>query len=262
MNISLSSNMYHLSSFSCSNYKNRVQENDNKNQSVNLAQIPHYRPAFSGALNKNLNVARDVIKEFGEEFPLIKSNTKIGSYIDKHEFEPQYRIIVKKLKSIEKQYSKGVEQTRNVMDDYELFDDINGYKLFIDKLSKSVKDTGFANCNECSQLSQSMLFKRGVVANNVLLDIKYQFSDRDKLRGSHIFNVIGLKPGEILTEPTSWNDNAVVVDPLFKLTIPAKNALSLYKKMFGFDPEMYNLTYHNANLMPDLMIGKIINDFQ
>ena len=236
-----------------------------QSESVNvtdLSKVPHYKPSFSGALNRNLKIGRDMIKEFGEEFPMIKSNTKVGAFIDKHEFEPRYRMINKQLKSLEKKYSKGVGEMRDSIEDYMDFEDFDGFARYNNKQIESVKKSGYANCQDCAEITQWKLLQKGHDVHNVLFNIKNPYSGMDKVRGSHVFNVIGLNKKATLDDPSTWGHSAVVVDPLFKTVMPAREALPVYEKMFGFDPDMYELEYYSQNLLPDKEISEIASKFK
>ena len=102
-------------------------------------------------------------------------------------------------------------------------------------LSKAVKATKTAGCQECSILMHNKLSERGIPAQNVRFAIEQKNGfDTDR---NHAFTVIGLSEGAKLEEPKTWGKNAVIIDGWANIVKRATDGIEYFKDMFKYNPE-------------------------
>ncbi len=216
---------------------------------------PHFNPSFSGGLKKNLRIGEAVLREFNSEFPKINSPFRIGLSIELKKDVPKYQQLIPRLLNLE------TEKWRNI-DTMRL--QVNRFYLTLDSYIKNlsseiIKNNYSANCDECGDILQYKVLKKGIPTHNISFRIMEKNTGKKKEYGSHVFTVFGLKKNGVATNPKTWGPEAVVVDAWDK-TMPAFDAISTFKQRFGFNPDRHTMIYEEVPL-DKALVSNVKNKF-
>ena len=177
-------------------------------------------------LTQNLYKGEAVLKEFKAEYPYINSNIKYNNIIDRHKNDEKYWALLPILRG------KSVLSGFKIAEMRRMYEESRNKSYF---LSKAVKATNTAGCQECSILMYNKFSNKGIPAQNVRFAIEQKNGfDTDR---NHAFTVIGLDKDAKLSNPKTWGKNAVIVDGWANIVKRAKDGIEYFKEMFKFDPE-------------------------
>ena len=97
-----------------------------------------------------------------------------------------------------------------------------------EEFKRSMKSYGFGNCGENSIVISEALDKKGIEHKEVCFYIKRVYS----CESDHIFSVIGTKENADFTDPSSWGNNAVIIDGWMNFALSVPDAIREYENFF------------------------------
>lgn len=195
--------------------------------------------AFSG-LKSNLRIGDSVLREFNNEYPFFKSNSKILFKMrELEQKDSRYQALIPKLEEIEERNSRGVQDVRNsyCLNIYPSLTD------FINKLRLTIQTKKYANCIECADLIKYKLQTKGEEPFNIGMWMKDINSDSNIESINHAFTIFGTKKDAILTNPKKWGSNTTIVDGWANIVTDARNGIEYFKQKMGFNPNYHKITY-------------------
>ena len=177
-------------------------------------------------LTQNMYKAEAVLREFKTEYPYLNSNIKYNAKISEHCDKEKFAHILPILRGNSMMSGFKILEMRRMYEE-------SKNKIYF--LSKAVKATKTAGCQECSILMHNKLSERGIPAQNVRFAIEQKNGfDTDR---NHAFTVIGLSEGAKLEEPKTWGKNAVIIDGWANIVKRATDGIEYFKDMFKYNPE-------------------------
>lgn len=186
-------------------------------------------------LKQNLRIAEQILREFKQEYPYLRSQSfvknKISSYIE----NPRFNVLYERLNKIEERNNKMVSVLRENLcaPNFKTEDD---YFLLEKRL---LKESGAANCDECADMIEFTLKKRKIKNKTIgqKVTVHYRYGCDEDPDKAHCFNLIGLKPGADLQKPKTWGNNAVIIDGWKNIYGKALDMLEYYKDLFMILPK-------------------------
>ncbi len=217
---------------------------DKSHKSAKTNDFINYIPTFGGGLKNNLKTAKSCLNSFNSEFKYLQSNSKIPLLINRHFDDPKFAQVLEKIKLLQPKYNSNVGLLRTELQGvYRSFED------YIQRISFLMQKHKSANCHECSNIIQFKLLQNNIEAHNVSIDVYNIETHLPKMGGNHQFTVFGLKKGADIESPKTWGSEAVVVDAWQNISLPAAEAIDLYKKNAGFDPAKHVIFFSGADLV-------------
>lgn len=181
-------------------------------------------------LKQNLRIAEQVLREFKQEYPYLRSPSFVTNKMSNHIAKPNFRFLYERLKKIEDRNDKMVCKLRRKLLAPNLKTE-NDYFMLEKRL---LKETGAANCDECADIIEFSLKERNIknktIGQKVTVNERY-WSDEDPSK-AHCFNLIGLKHGADVCKPKTWGNNAVIIDGWKNIYGKANDMLEYYKELF------------------------------
>ncbi len=208
---------------------------------------------FCGGLKAQKLICEKMMKIYKEEFPYrLCSNSYTAQLITRHSLkinptgtmniEEKFAPIAWKIldnKVIERHTEKITDLRKN----YRSTSDTIGLK-------SAVKSTRAANCGEQSSILLSIFEQNKLSAKKISIDYEV-YKDFELIYSTdHSFIVSGMAKGADTKKPSTWGNNAVIVDPWSNVILEAKEGLEHFKKILGVSDkhtEGYKLieTYRN-----------------
>lgn len=181
-------------------------------------------------LKSNLRIGEKVLKEIRQEFPFLRSATFVHAKIEKLKINPNFEKIKVQSNRLESRYNEGVFVTRS-----QLSEDMDCFE-FVRKSKEVYESQNFANCGENSFLAFVGLYKHDQKPTVLTLEVQKRFLGIFYIKmpdKNHQFPIFGLKKGAKISNPATWGEKAVVVDPWVNIVMPAKEALEYLKDFLG-----------------------------
>lgn len=169
---------------------------------------------------QNLRSGEKVLKQFKQEFPYLRSNTRINLELFNHKDNENITSLTPKLKG------------RASMTGFKIYMMRQQYASAKDKigfLTSAVKKEKSANCAECAILMHDKLAQNGIKSQNVRLNIQ---NNVDKSNRNHAFTVFGLDKNANISKPHTWGKNAIIVDGWANIAKKAQEGVEYLKQLF------------------------------
>jgi hypothetical protein len=166
-------------------------------------------------LESNINLGRNIIKEFYKQFPSVESSTLLDIEIMRrdlnNENSRELDLLVEKRDKMFDKYKKTLDKR------------IQEKRFSMEELIKDIKASNIANCGDRAVIVDDMLHKNGY-NNTKIVNIK-----GNNCFNEHVFNVIGLDKNADITKPETWGENAVIIDAWANKTGKANDIIDFYK---------------------------------
>lgn len=187
-----------------------------------------------------IRLGEQVIREFNNEFPKIKSSSALGIKILNNQDNPRVQHILPDLNRV-----------RNIQlrDFFSMSDNIEFETLdvFMKSTANLIKKNKLANCAEMAELIQYNLLKKGVKCHIIRLRVVDKTTGKVLRKDSfqHYFVVLNLneaakseKSKFRYKDPKSWGNKAVIVDPWNNCGCDfAFNMIQKYERIFKVDKD-------------------------
>lgn len=111
----------------------------------------------------------------------------------------------------------------------------------------------YVNCGELAALTQYELLKRGIEAHQLLIKLLKKTMTPNKIPcPSHCAVITGLDKNAIIETPSTWGDNAKVIDLWTKhdVVMPARDWLKRILKFIRFNPDEADISIGFNNSKP------------
>lgn len=174
---------------------------------------------------QNLRNGEKVLKEFKQEFPYIRSNTKINLELFNHKDNADIVSLTPKLKGRASIVGFKIYMMRQ---------QYAGAKDKIGFLTSAIKKEKSANCGECAILLHNKLEQKGIKSQNVRFNIH---NNVDKSNRNHAFTVFGLDKNADISKPHTWGKNAIIVDGWANIAQKAQDGVDYLKQLFALNPK-------------------------
>ena len=106
------------------------------------------------------------------------------------------------------------------------------YEDYIQRLLMDLKESKLANCGEMADIAQYLLKKEGIETERISMKIMIK---RDKLRpglSDHTFLIMNIADDADFTNPKTWGNEAILIDPWFGIAKRSHMALKqIYELM-------------------------------
>lgn len=217
-------------------------------------------PNFKG-LEENIETGNKVVKEIKEKH--LHSSSKLDLYKMYHpEAVQRHQKLFENTKGkIAFIIDNGV---RKDFDKNFAFDNPNR-PTTVEELAHSLEETmekhHAGNCMEQAHLARFKLMERGKNSDCIGIETHdWWKTDEAGRRGAlvpektHLFVVMDMKPDANLSNPDTWGEDAVIVDPWNGFTAPVKEGLEKINKVFQIDKTHEQVNFFKDN--PDSRLRK------
>ena len=160
----------------------------------------------------NTKIGNDLIERFNTKFPNTKSSTYYVALANYLEANNGDRDKINELRMNAETLSKISEQ--------ENIDDV------------PTEERQVMECRHRAEIITKWLKEQGI---NDVQEIMICTKDINFEKGEHVFNVIGMAEDADTKNPSTWGENAVVVDAWSGKVFTPKEALKFYKDFFNYD---------------------------
>ena len=167
-------------------------------------------------LNSNKEIALDLIKQFKEKYPNVKSCTLLASI------------------------ARDMERKGGNKSDIE--------KLYQEANSLSFEDKNNKNCEERAKILDRILSENGYSGRKAVVLIHgEQNLEEGYIYGAHVFNIIGLGKNADVTNLGTWGDNAIIVDVWAEKVFTPEEGITFYRDFLGYDYDKQPLFIEEVN---------------
>lgn len=171
-----------------------------------------------GSIKAEKRICEDTLREFHKKYPQeFQSNTKVDLKISKRQLDFSDWL---KYNSVSEKHGRAVSAARN---DY--YKEYNSWESYIEALKKATNKHKAANCGEQADLLTDEFFKKGLEVHKVQVEYK-PIAD-------HAFLVFNAKENADWTNPKTWGNKAIIVDPWSNFVLQAREALEQFTKAFN-----------------------------
>ena len=178
-----------------------------------------YKPSEQ---TKNINIGNDILNEFNEEYPNIESSTYLYVQIQylkrQGASEQEIQKLEQQLEEVDKRAEELYTRTKATV----------GSPSQNLLLEKNIKNLNVANCGDRATLVQQKLNEQHIPNKKVVLQSSEPFAE-------HEFNVIGLDENADISDPSTWGDNAVIIDTWANKVFNVNSAQEFYSDFFGIN---------------------------
>ena len=192
-----------------------------------------------GSLRPQKRLCEEVLKEFKQEFPYLKSSSKIGSQMYRHWDDPKYQGVISRV------YKKFEKMQERIYDyQYNRFFSrcYDSYNHFLEALKSTMKSKGMANCWEDSVLIHDALNKKGLKPENIEMVVETNIGG-----GNHFVSVVGLKKGANIRNPKTWGSKAMMVDGWQGFVMKATDGIEYLKKELAKNQPVIKVYFKSAD---------------
>lgn len=179
---------------------------------VNNALNKNIKVADENTRENNTKIGNDLIERFNTKFPNTKSSTYYVALANYLEANNGDRDKINDLRMNAETLSKISEQ--------ENIDDV------------PTEERQVMECRHRAEIITKWLKEQGI---NDVQEIMICTKDINFEKGEHVFNVIGMAEDADTKNPSTWGENAVVVDAWSGKVFTPKEALKFYKDFFNYD---------------------------
>lgn len=191
---------------------------------------------FNGGLKNNLRQGESVLREFKKDFPYIKSFTLWQHRLDHFKKDDDDKL--EECQFVALRYADEIDDLRLYMNLIDSFN--NDREKHIKCLQDEVKQRGCGNCGEITEIISGKLREKGIKHMNVRLNMVQGNSFEN-----HAFNVIGMNKKADPKKPSTWGNNAVIIDGWRNFVLSAKDGIREYEKFY--DTRHFNQIYTEIN---------------
>lgn len=188
-----------------------------------------YRPSEK---SKNTNIGQNILNGFNNEYPTLESSTYLATQINylkrNNGSEEEIKRLEQKLEEVDKRAKELMTRTESNIGKS------NSSELFI----QNIKELNVANCGDRATLVQQKLDEMNLPNKKVILQSLEPFAE-------HEFNVIGLDENADISNPTTWGENAVIIDTWAGKVFDINSAQEFYSDFFGLS------NFKNVQLVED-----------
>jgi hypothetical protein len=218
---------------------NKIVQLVNKNPGKNI------KTDEASEYNNNLELGNSVICQFNDENPDAKSSTfydTVSRYLEQY---GQDSTKLKELKSNPK-----------FADLAQYIEDYQSGKISIEELEQTATNldnngNNNINCGDRAKIIQNQFSKTNtrceIIGLMALDGAEWREDENGKYlwmpRGEHAFCVIGLDENADTTDPTTWGENAVIVDAWLGKTFSVKDGIEYYREFFRYNKSQDNPEY-------------------
>ena len=179
---------------------------------VNNALGKNIKVADENTKENNINLGNDLIERFNKEFSNAKSSTydvALANYLE---------------------VNNGDKDKINKLRE-------NAEKLSVISEQENIEDVPTENrqvmeCRHRTEIMTKWLKEQGI---NDVQEIMICTKDISFEKGEHVFNVIGMAEDADTKNPSTWGENAIVIDAWSGKVFTPKEALKFYKDFFNYD---------------------------
>ncbi len=173
--------------------------------------------------NNNYNIGRNVMNEFYQKYPNLRSFTMAETLAKNAERNNSNPYITQILKNqADKDFNTMIEILEKRPDNKNIT-----FEEYINMIEKEFQEYRFANCGERAYYLHNQMNQKGI--NNKVIEI-----GGNSAENSHVFNVIGLDKNADINNPETWGENAVVIDVWTNKLCSPKEALAFYKDFLNY----------------------------
>lgn len=179
---------------------------------VNNALNKNIKVANENTRENNTKIGNDLIERFNTKFPNTKSSTyyvALANYLEANNGDKDK---INKLRENAEELS--------VISEQENIDDV------------PTEERQAMECRHRAEIITKWLKEQGI---NDVQEIMICTKDISFEKGEHVFNVIGMAEDADTKKPSTWGENAVVVDAWSGKVFTPKEALKFYKDFFNYD---------------------------
>lgn len=216
-------------------------------------------PSFKGSLKQNLAIGESVVREFGRAFPHVKSSSFLSAKIYKLQQRNSFNLknisdvkffskyskrkkLINSLKDLFCRWHESVFKTNRRLN--ELF--APSTRELVRKWEVALKQCEcFVNCGEINQMLA--LKMRSEFKNITFVEMNIVNKKNGKSEASHLFVLLGMKKDGKCQNPSTWGENAVIIDGWAKMNMRAQDALEYYKGLFSVDKKCHSLQYKSMD---------------
>lgn len=182
-----------------------------------------------------------MMQQYRKEYPVnFHSPSKIESSFEKHQNNPKYQAINRKLVRVWRKYINSLADVReNIRTTF--------WGDYVNLTKNATMANKTANCSEQATLLQDIFLRNGESAHKVAMEIRDNEGFIKKTNGSHTFLVTGLKEGADYKNPKTWGNKAIVVDPWSNIIMNANDAIEHFKETLNFNPNSHKIRFYNAD---------------
>lgn len=176
-----------------------------------------YKPSEQA---KNTSIGINTLNEFNEEFSNIESSTYLYVQIQYLKRQGASEQEIQKLELQLEEVDKRAEEL------YIRTQTTTGSPSQNLLLEKNIKNLNVANCGDRATLVQQKLNRQHIPNKKVMLQSIEPFAE-------HEFNVVGLDENADISDPSTWGDNAVIIDTWANKVFNVNSAKEFYLDFFG-----------------------------
>lgn len=177
-----------------------------------------------GSLSENLKIGRDVMNVFDAKYPQLESYTMADALARQSEKEDPNSLKTKLYKNkADRLFPKMIKLLEKRPDNKNIT-----FNQYINLITKEFDESNHGNCAERAYYIHKLLNQKGIT-NQTIVEIGGK-----KNHNSHVFNVVGIATNADITNPSTWGQNAVVIDTWANKLYTVQQALNFYEKFLDY----------------------------
>lgn len=197
---------------------------------VNKALETSIKSETPNELEDNINIGKNSLNTFNEQYPNLKSGTfneDLFSFLKEYAKDETK---LKELKSLAKE-NTSISQLVEYLENYSNKQDIKSFKHNAKQLTKD-KAKGDANIKDC--LDRAQIIQKNLQSKGINCRIG-GLGHRNFKRPEHAFAVIGLPDNADMSNPSTWGENAVIIDAWAGKVFKYADGIEYYSQFLRYD---------------------------
>lgn len=196
-----------------------------------MQTIQRYNPSFQ-SIKPTLRTCDDLTRGVKNEFLNSKSSTKTGLRIYQAKEINAPENIINKLMD---RFKKQSDEISRIREHYEDIFDKSDFSAYAEALGDFAKENKLIECGEMADIVKKRLMDKGIKTKTVNILMNPFTQKHNRLFDRHTFLVANLKKGADISNPKTWGNKAVIIDPWVGEALPANKMIKRYNQLFDID---------------------------